>query len=267
MEFVSKHNKWVAAIGTILVHGLLLLLFFVVSHTTPIPPYPEGTSPGLEINWGNYVEGTGNVENDQMGNEEPSAIAETQPTSSAPVNPSTSEASYVTNDAEESIALTNTSKPQTKKEETVEQPKERQVSQELQNLLSTIRNKKKAGNSGGDGNSGNAGNEGSPDGNPNTNGRGGSGGDPFGWELSGRKIMRQPDIADDSQEEGKVVVAITVDESGRVTKAEPGQRGTTTTSSILWTKARQAALSTQFNPSPEGAKEQRGTMTFVFVLN
>ena len=59
---------------------------------------------------------------------------------------------------------------------------------------------------------------------------------------------------------------IIVDENGKVVLANPGQRGSTTTSSNLYSKARQAAYQAKFNQSPEGIKEQRGTYTFVFTL-
>jgi protein TonB len=79
-------------------------------------------------------------------------------------------------------------------------------------------------------------------------------------------LLQKPDRMTDSQEEGNVVVEIIVDETGKVIKATPGQRNSTTTSSNLYAKARQAALTVKFNPSPEGIKEQRGTYTFVFLL-
>jgi protein TonB len=62
-------------------------------------------------------------------------------------------------------------------------------------------------------------------------------------------------------------VEIIVDENGKVIDAVPGQRGSTTTSAYLYTLARQAAKTAKFNASPEGAKEQKGTYTFVFRLD
>lgn len=268
MEAVEKQSKWIAIVGTLAVHSIILFLFIAVTHTTPIPPYPEGTSPGIEVNFGNFVEGTGNVEDDNMGNNEPAEVAATQPNEAVQSN--SNENNYVTNDAEQTVALSN--KPVVEKNNTEVKPvePEQKASAELLNALKAFKaskNKKPGTSGGGDGNSGNPGNDGDPNGNPNTHGKGGSGGDEFGVDLKGRKIIKPPDIADDSQEEGKVVVAIVVDASGKVISAEPGQRGSTTTASILWTKARQAALSTKFNPSPDGVAEQRGTITIVFALS
>ena len=80
-------------------------------------------------------------------------------------------------------------------------------------------------------------------------------------------LLKKPQITDDSQEEGKVIVEITVDETGKVIKATPGARGSTTANSVLYAKARQAAFSAKFNASGEGVKEQKGTITFVFILD
>ena len=96
----------------------------------------------------------------------------------------------------------------------------------------------------------------------NTPGYNGTG----GYDLKGRLLLKKPERMTDNQEEGIVVVEIIVDETGKVIKVSPGQRGSTTTSSNLYAKARQAAYQAKFNPSPEGIKEQRGTYTFVFTL-
>lgn len=81
-----------------------------------------------------------------------------------------------------------------------------------------------------------------------------------------RTLISEPGLILNSSEEGKVVVEIIVDENGNVIKATPGQRGSTTSSSNLFTRATQAAYQAKFNPSREGIKEQRGTYTFVFTL-
>ncbi len=78
--------------------------------------------------------------------------------------------------------------------------------------------------------------------------------------------MHAPKIDDKSQETGKVVVDIIVDKSGKVISAIPGGRGSTTTSSYLYRLAKEAALATPFNASPDNKETQKGTITFNFVL-
>jgi hypothetical protein len=143
------------------------------------------------------------------------------------------------------------------------------------NLLNAYKNNT-GKNPGGDGNSGNPGNHGDPNGNPNTDGLGGTGNNPnfngngpgmgtngTGINLAGRKILTPPCKVNDSKEEGTVVVNITVDKQGNVKEADPNGRGTNTSSSVLKSKARQAALCAKFNPSDK-FDEQMGTMVFKF---
>lgn len=86
------------------------------------------------------------------------------------------------------------------------------------------------------------------------------------YRLRGREMIKIPQMVDDSQAEGKVVVEITVDANGMVVQAYPRARGSTTTSSVLYAKARQAAFTAKFNIA-EGTMEQKGTITFVFKLH
>ncbi len=69
-----------------------------------------------------------------------------------------------------------------------------------------------------------------------------------------------------SQESGKVVVKIWVDQYGKVQKAVPGADGTTVTDKALWTAARNAALETGFNMSSSAPALQEGTITYIFNL-
>ena len=69
-----------------------------------------------------------------------------------------------------------------------------------------------------------------------------------------------------SQESGKVVVKIWVDQYGKVQKAVPGADGTTVTDRALWTAARNAALETGFNMSSSAPALQEGTITYIFNL-
>ena len=263
----EKQSKLKAGLATLLIHGILFLLLYFWIIKTPLPAFPvepEGTE--LSLDFGNNVEGTGNTEDNNMGDANP-----TKQTSKAePKKNEESNDNVITDETETAVSIVKKEKKNNKvKKETQAEPvkeEEPKPSAELQNALSAFRNKKN-GNKGGDGNSGNAGNKGDPNGTPDGDGTGPGNGKGFQFNLKGRRVAQQPDIIDDSQEEGKVVVDIIVDETGRVTQATAGSRGSNTSSNLLYAKARQAALSTKFNPSVEGIKEQRGTITFVFVLN
>ena len=69
-----------------------------------------------------------------------------------------------------------------------------------------------------------------------------------------------------SQESGKVVVKIWVDQYGKVQKAVPGVEGTTVTDKALWTAAKNAAMETGFNMSASAPALQEGTITYIFNL-
>ncbi|MFM7217228.1 MAG: hypothetical protein ACKO1U_04325, partial [Bacteroidota bacterium] len=81
------------------------------------------------------------------------------------------------------------------------------------------------------------------------------------------KWNRPPPLPkDNTQETGKVVVDITVDKEGNVMTATPGGRGSTTTSSHLFRLAKEAAMKAKFDQNPDAGDIQRGTITFVFVV-
>lgn len=263
---------------------LLFLLFYII--VTPNPPFPEtaGGGGGIEFNIGNLIEGTGNVENNGIG-EAVKVVESTEVTT--PANPTSNNQELVTSEQGEDINIkkneTNTPETQTTNQTVVipVKPREKTVAEKIREAA--IKNQGK--NGGGDGNSGHEGNDGRPDGNPNTHGTGGTGGGTgggdgtgdgpdkgpgkgigpggYGFNLAGRAIVSPPPISKDTKEEGKVVVEITVDKTGKVIKAEPTGRGTNTNSVMLKTKARQAALATKFNVSGE-FEEQKGTLTIIF---
>ncbi len=86
--------------------------------------------------------------------------------------------------------------------------------------------------------------------------------------LEGRTVdkagLKKPVYA--SQESGKVVVKIWVDQYGKVQKAVPGIEGTTVTDKALWTAAKNAAMETGFNMSASAPALQEGTITYIFNL-
>lgn len=117
------------------------------------------------------------------------------------------------------------------------------------------------------------GNQGVPTGDPNaTNyGQGGLGGGNKGsgpsFSLDGRSASSLPKPKYPGDDEGIVVVKITVDKNGIVTAAEPGARGTTIMDQQFWAEAKQAALKAKFNSDNNAPAFQQGTITYKFVLD
>ena len=100
-------------------------------------------------------------------------------------------------------------------------------------------------------------------------GQGTSIGDGSGnsYSLAGRNIVgKLPKPVYTVQEEGKVIVAITVDRNGNVTNATVQSKGTTVQNRTLWNVAVQAAKKAKFNTDPEKPATQSGTITYNFRL-
>jgi TolA protein len=111
------------------------------------------------------------------------------------------------------------------------------------------------------------GNQGTTTGTAGAERYGHGGGEGISFDLTGRSAVNIEKPTYPGQEEGVVVVRITVDKYGRVTKAEPGVRGSTSIESDLLNAAKNAALSTRFNQDNEAPAFQTGTITYRFVLD
>ncbi|MEQ8623420.1 MAG: energy transducer TonB [Vicingaceae bacterium] len=261
MSEEEKKNKRTGLVVSIVFHSLLVLIFafFGLTYLDP-PPKDEG----ITINFGTSDQGMNNNPNNTVNTE-----VENTPTETAVSEPIPAEAveeEIMTQDTEEAPSIDKKDK---KKEDVVEPVKkeEPKPDKNLSDALNKWKNKAPA-SGGGDGNTGSPGDQGSLDGDPNSsNYTGGGRGNGTSFNLSGRSMVSSPKISDNSQEEGKVVVDIIVDKYGKVIRATPGARGSTTTNAILEKKAKEAALRTKFNANPNAAEEQKGQMTFIFILN
>jgi len=258
----------------------LLLLFFVM--TTTIPPFPEaGGGGGVLVNIGYVDAASGDVQ--PMS----SAVTPEPQVIKSAVQP-VPEEKVATQEDEESVAMNTSEK---KKKDDVKKPTTETKKPEpvrTVDAASMYKGKRNNSTSQGTATTG-TGDQGEKQGDPNSmySGKNGTGGGPgsgtgtgggdgdgngpgtgsgISFDVSGRKLLLKPSIDDRSQETGKVVVSITVDKSGNVTEARPGARGSTTTSSYLFAKAKEAAMKAKFNASPEAADIQKGTMTFVFLV-
>lgn len=118
-----------------------------------------------------------------------------------------------------------------------------------------------------------AGNQGNPDGSAAADnyGTGSTGKASLGsgpsFSLSGRNALSLPKPAYPGNEEGVVVVAVTVDKYGKVTHAETGVQGSSTYNTSLMEAAKEAALRARFNADPNASALQKGTITYRFVLD
>ena len=267
---------------SVLIHAAIVLILLLVAMKTPIPPFPEsGGGSGVLVNIGYVESAAGAVQPMSSVTTPEPAIIKTQAANQP-------EESYATQDMEEAPVV---QQQQEKKKTPVKADVKPVVTQKKPEPVKTVntnalyKGKTTSSTSQGTANTG-TGDQGAKDGDPLSQyyGKNGSGGGPgtgtgdgsgpgsgpgkggISFDLGGRRMITAPSINDRSQETGKVVVSITVDKNGTVVAAIPGYRGSTTTSSYLFSKAKEAAMHTRFSPSPEGADIQKGTITFVFVV-
>jgi len=288
MEIVHKSDKYYAGIVTIVFHALLLLLFVLYKIITPLPPYsPEGGGGlGVELNFGDSETGMGLSNPDELS----------APVKSSPI-PEEEEAPLLTSEEEEeAISEPAKEKPKPKKEiKELKRPEPSPRITKADPVPTPVKNERLyPGKTGGsEGKTGTPGNQGKPDGDPyaplytgnkgsgngsggGTGGGSGSGnGSGFGsgsgsgggmsFNLGGRGSINLPKPAYTSEKSGRVVVDITVDQSGRVVKAKAGGRGTTVQDAELFRQAESAAKKAKFKPDPEAPEMQVGTITYNFI--
>jgi TonB family protein len=252
-------------LGTVIFHLLILLILGFTVLRTAVPEEEEG----VLVNFGNVNAAAGTFEPQYTGT--PTA----QPASPAP-QPRISRENAVTQDLEESVALEEARKK--REEQRLENEKRRAEEEqrrraEEQRRQENAINSRVAGafgsgnareNSQGDAETG-AGNQGSPFGNADRGANEGTGG--YGtFNLNGRSVgaggLPRPEY--NVQEEGRIVVNITVDPKGAVIFAEIG-KGTNIDNASMRQSALNAARRARFN-SITGTNNQSGTITYNYRL-
>ena len=222
------------------------------------PPPPE---QGILINFGYDDQGSGQ-EQTKSSVQKPQEVVKEKPVEESVQSRSDQE--VLTQDSEDAAKVNSEKSESLKKEEVKEEPK---PSEELSKANSKWKNKSD-NKSSSDGITGKEGDQGDPNGSLDSKSyTGGSGGNGFKLiGLGGRNMVKPPIIKDISQEEGKVIVDIIVDKNGKVLRANPGARGSTTTSAVLYKIAKEAALSTKFNTNPQAPEQQKGQIVFTFLV-
>jgi len=301
MNLTKSQRK--GAVATVIFHtGLLfwlLYMFFKIPYT---PPKEEG----LLVDFGNSTTGLGKEEPSAAQAPEVETakpILQTKPASktrSSARSKEKEEEDIVTQEFEKSVAINkrkaikekNIKLKEIQKQKALEQKQERdeaiareqkeaeenRVKQEQAKKIGAINSKAKnafgggktdnGSKSTGQGNTYGAGNQGSLNGTPGANqyGLGGGDGKGISYSLSGRSARSLPKPSFPGNEAGLVVVEVTVDKYGKVTKALSGVRGSNTADADLLEAAKRAALAAIFNSDPNAPAFQKGTITYHFIL-
>lgn len=252
----SKYT-WMGLIGTLLFHGLIIVLLVIFGFSTPLP-LPE--EEGVMVNLGYSNQGSGPVQPKQPAQSQPSQ-PETSPSSSEPED-------VATQNTEPAPAINNTKSDNKESEQPKETNTEKDKPEEPEINKNALYPGSQNSDGGSEGETGEPGDQGHRQGDPNANNHEGTpgGGGGVNFSLSGRYAKKLPKPSYDSQEQGKVVVKIWVDQQGNVVRAEPQLRGSTTTDSRLQRIAKKAAMRASFSSRAKAAEVQTGTITYNFIL-
>lgn len=122
--------------------------------------------------------------------------------------------------------------------------------------------------SGSEGDDNRVGDKGKEEGDPNSKGYYGNSGTGSGgnYQLGDRAPLSKPKPDYLCNEEGKVVVSIAVDRSGKVISAQPGVRGTTNNAQCLLDQAKIAAMKTRWEGDSNAPEKQLGKIIYNFKL-
>lgn len=131
------------------------------------------------------------------------------------------------------------------------------------------RNKVRKNGDGGKGVTQGTGTQGDPNGNPNSNnfnGTSGHGGNGGSYSLAGRSAVSLPKPDYNSNQQGKIVIDIWVNQQGQVTRVEGPAQGSTITKRGMVEQAKKAARKARFNADTKALEEQKGSITYIFTI-
>lgn len=272
----KKKGKYVGMVGALLVHVAIIALLILVGFAMPRPSEEDGIPVML-----------GEVP-DALGDADPSLVkVDVMPEEVAPEVQEPTEQDIITQEDEETVVLKPKTEP--KKKQEVKKPEIKkpektaaEKAEEARKLAEAKAEKErreaeeaarkrvsgafgKGAQMGSKGNTEGEGIQGSPTGNAPTGATSGTGG--YGtFNLGGRSIGEGglPRPVYNVQDEGRVVVSITVNPAGQVI-ATSINRQTNTVNPSLRKAAEDAAKKARFN-AVSGLNNQTGTITYYFNL-
>lgn len=281
MKILETPHKKKSAILTAICAAIILLLFFVLGLTYYDPPI----SYGMEVNFGTLAQGSVAVQPERAVVSQPEVVQEKQVQEKQQVTPppvsTPKNTADVLTEKESTIAVPKKKQkveqiqPEKKtSEKPAESPPEKvipKVSEATRSVVSNLlKNKKQEGKqAAGEGDDFVQGDKGKIEGNPyassyyNTAGLGGRG---KGYGLNGRNLQSNGKVVQECNQEGTVVVRISVNNQGNVITAEPGVKGSTNTHPCLLEPARRTALLHKWYPDSNAPTEQVGFVVIQFKL-
>ena len=270
MKYLEDKHKRKAVIEATIVMILLIILMFI-SGMTYLDPPPE---TGIAVNFGTSSVGSGSLQ-PQKKISQPKPVQQlSQPEIT---QPEVKEDVLTQNDEEAPVIKEkpkkNKPKPKPEKpkpEKPKPEPKP-QPDKNITDILNTVNNApgEDTNTSTGEGDDSQAGDKGEVSGDPNASGYYGNGGHggssgTGNYRLGSRKALSKPKPKYECNEEGRVVIKISVDKSGKVIKAAL-DKGSTNNAPCLVEAAKKAAMSTKWEADDKAPDTQIGKIIFNFT--
>ena len=289
MKFLDTIHKRKSATITAIIMLFLLLAILFLGMKYLDPPIESG----IAVNFGTSNVGSGNLQpTEPIKSQEQPNVTEQEEVVKETVEESVTEEApsedILTQESEESIRIKKEkeadrkdqaeadrivkAKAEAKRKADAEAERIKKEQEEkkrkLDELMGGIKNSEgKTMDGQGDDNVG--GDKGSENGDPNADGyygNGGSGGSGD-YQLGSRMPLNKPKPTYDCEEEGLVIVAIQVNRSGKVVRANPGIKGSTNTATCLLSRAKEAALKTTWQSDSNAGSTQTGIIKYRFSLS
>ena len=282
MRLLQTPHQRKSAFLTAVIGALLILLLFILGLTYYDPP----VSFGMEVNFGTSKTGSGKKQLTQAVAAKPmpvqqEKVVEQQQTTPPPPTPKITQ--KVATQKQSIVAVSKKTVPKKKtpapvkkaapapKQETPPEPQKPKIEKSTQQVLQNMfKGPKKEGKvQEGEGDDIEVGDKGKETGNPYANsyyGNAGLGGRGGGYGLNGRRLQSNGSVVQECNQEGKVVVRITVNQKGEVVAAQPGVKGTTNAHPCLLEPAKRTALLHRWYPDSNAPSKQIGFVVVQFKL-
>ena len=254
-----------SVLWTILLHGLAIVLLLLLHLNKPVAQAESGV-PVMLGNMGNLDTDYEFTEVNSMPAPAPAAVPVPKAPQAEPAITQNMEETVAIEDGEKEKPVRPVETPKQPTPEEIQAQREREVKEQTESKVTDVfvRSRNMQASSANENNSGESDAPGSPEGNA-TQGKPTGVGSYGTWDLGGRDMLGElpRPIYDGVEEEGRVVVVITVSPQGDVIGTSINLSRTNTSDAQLRKIAIEAASKAKFDRST-GLNNQTGTITYYF---